>query len=130
MSARLPPVDLKPYALHHTPCSSPILLTRAPHRLSQCQSLTLGCKIAFRTTEEMKSFPAKTRADTNCVRLFDTRREHRMETTTADILTVADMTKHQMQYWKERFVLEVSKCGEVYPPNSLHHIVVGIRRHV
>lgn len=31
----------------------------------------------------------------------------------------------------ERFVLEVRKnCGEVYPPNSLHHIVERIMRHV
>ena len=28
-------------------------------------------------------------------------------------------------------MLEVrKKCGDVYPPNSLHHIVVGVMRHV
>jgi len=99
-----------------------------------------GAKSRFappKTDEEIerareRAVPAKTVADTKyCVRLFDTWREHRMETTTADIPTLADMTKHQMQYWMERFVLEVQKkCGEVYPPNSLHHIVVGIMRHV
>ena len=36
-----------------------------------------------------------------------------------------------MQYWLIRFVLEVrKKSGDVYPPNTLHHIVVGIMRHV
>ena len=56
-----------------------------------------------------RAVPAKTVADTKyCVRLFDRWREHRMETT-ADIPTLADMTKHQMQYWMERLVLEVRK---------------------
>ena len=43
-----------------------------------------------------------------------------MDTTAVNIIT--DMTKEQMQYWLVRFVLEVrKKCGDVYPPNSLHH---------
>ena len=49
-----------------------------------------------------------------------------MDTTAANIPIITDMTKEQMQYWLVRFVLEVrKKCGDVYRPNSLHHIVVG-----
>ena len=54
-----------------------------------------------------------------------------MDTTAVNIPIITDMTKEQMQIWLVRFVLEVrKKCGDVYPPNSLHHIVVGVMRHV
>ena len=79
-----------------------------------------------------RGVPAKTVADTKyCIGLFETWRKHRMETTNTDIPTITDMTTQQMQYWMTRFVLEVrKKSGEVYPPNSLHHITAGIMRHV
>ena len=35
-----------------------------------------------------------------------------------------------MQYWLIQFVLEFRNSGDVYPLNTLHHIVVGIMRHV
>ena len=54
-----------------------------------------------------------------------------MDTTAVNIPIITDMTKEQMQYWLVRFVLEVrKKCGDVYTPNFLHHIVVGVMRHV
>ena len=73
--------------------------------------------------------PAKTVADTKyCNGIFEEWRKYRMKT---NIPAIADMTKKQMQYRLTRFVLEVrKKNGDVYPPNSLHHIVVGIMRHV
>ena len=54
-----------------------------------------------------------------------------MDTTAVNIPIITDMIKEQMQYWLVLFVLEVrKKCGDVYPPNSLHHIVFGVMRHV
>ena len=97
-----------------------------------------GVRFAQNVTDEEiehareRAVPAKTVADTKyCIGLFEAWRKHRMETTNSDIPTMTDMTTHEMQYWLTRFVLEVrKKSGEVYPPNSLHHITVGIMRHV
>ena len=41
------------------------------------------------------------------------------------------MPTSQLSYWLIRFVLEARKRnGEPYPPNSLHHIVMGVVRHL
>ena len=41
------------------------------------------------------------------------------------------VSRTNSEYWLTRFVLEVrKKSGDVYPPNTLHHIIVGIMRHV
>ena len=79
-----------------------------------------------------RAIPVTTVADTKyCIGLFEERRKHRMDTTAANIPIITDMTKEEMQYWLVRFVLEVrTKCGDVYPPNSLHHIVAGVMKHV
>ena len=75
-----------------------------------------------------RAIPVKTVADTKyCIGLFEEWRIYRMYmyTTAVNIPIITDMTKEQMQYWLVRFVLEVlKKCGDVYPPNSLHHIVL------
>ena len=37
----------------------------------------------------------------------------------------------QLSYWLERFVLKIrTKNGSEYNPNSLHHFVCGILRHI
>ena len=79
-----------------------------------------------------RAIPVKTVADTKyCIGLFEEWRKHRIDTTAVNIPIIINMTKEQMQYWLVRFVLEVrKKGGDVYPPNSLHHIVVGVMRHV
>ena len=47
------------------------------------------------------------------------------------IPSVTQMTKEEIAHWLTRFVLEVrKKNGDVYPPNTLHHLVVGVMRHV
>jgi hypothetical protein len=41
------------------------------------------------------------------------------------------MDSHTLSEWLTRFVLEVRKVnGSEYPPNTLHHIVCGILRHL
>ena len=43
----------------------------------------------------------------------------------------ASVDVHSMAYWLERFILEIrTKHGNEYNPNSLHHFVCGILRHV
>ena len=47
------------------------------------------------------------------------------------ILYPASVDVHSMAYWLERFILEIrTKHGNEYNPNSLHHFVCGILRHV
>ena len=41
------------------------------------------------------------------------------------------MTDTELSHWLTRFVLEVrKKNGDLYPPNTLHHIVAGLQRHL
>ena len=47
------------------------------------------------------------------------------------ILSLSEMDKQTLSYWLARFVLEARKVdGREYPPNTLHHIVCGIMRHL
>ena len=75
-----------------------------------------------------RAIPSKTLADTKyCMGILNEWRRCRVDI----IPSIEDMSREQMQYWLTRFVLEVrKKSGDVYPPNTLHHIVVGIMRHV
>lgn len=44
---------------------------------------------------------------------------------------IGALTSQLLQHWLVRFCLEVRKQnGEVYPPNTLHHICCGIMRHL
>ena len=41
------------------------------------------------------------------------------------------MSKQEIAHTLTRFILEVRKNdGSVYPANSLHHIIVGLQRHI
>jgi hypothetical protein len=75
-----------------------------------------------------RAIPSKTLADTKyCMGILNEWRRCRVDI----IPSIEDMSREQMQYWLTRFVLEVrKKSGDVYPPNTLHHIIVGIMRHV
>jgi len=116
------------------PETAPPLTQQPGHNTTPAHSIRFAQP---QTDEEIerarqKAVPAKTVADTKyCVRLFNEWRTHRIQTTEATIPTLTQMTKQHLNYWLTRFVLEVrKKCGNVYPPNTLHHIVMGLMRHL
>ena len=76
--------------------------------------------------------PTKTVSDTKyCINVFEEWRKYRRDVTHDSIPSVTQMTKEEIAHWLTRFVLEVrKKNGDVYPPNTLHHLVVGVMRHV
>ena len=76
--------------------------------------------------------PAKTKADTRyCFRVWEEWREHRAKLTTPPVPPLLAMTDSEMSHWLTQFILEARKMnGEQYPPNSLHHIVAGLMRHI
>ena len=48
-----------------------------------------------------------------------------------EIPPLAELDKQGLQYWLSRFLMEIrTKKGAEYAPNSLHHIVSGIMRHL
>ena len=130
-SSTLPPPEPTQTQRNSAPTSpSHVNSTASPATSSSCFGKP-------KTDEEIqlhrqKALPAKTVTDTKyCIGQFEAWRKHRMETALVSIPTITGMTKEEMQYWLIRFVLEVrKKSGDVYPPNTLHHIVVGIMRHV
>jgi hypothetical protein len=56
---------------------------------------------------------------------------HRKENYGEIIPPVEDITTENLGYHLSRFILEVRKKDEAeFPPESLHHIVCGIQRHL
>ena len=45
--------------------------------------------------------------------------------------TITEMSNRELQHWLTRFILEIHKqdCSP-FPPNSLHHIAVGLMRYL
>ena len=78
----------------------------------------------------IEGVPTKTQQDTKyCVGIWEEWREYRNRTTEANIGSLTQLTTFELQHWLTRFILEVrKKTGEVFPPNSLHHICCGIIR--
>lgn len=77
------------------------------------------------------AIPKRTRQDTNyCVRVWDAWRGNR-NSQGSNIPLLNEMDSKVQAYWLSRSVLEARKVdGSEYPPNTLHHIVSGIMRHV
>jgi len=66
-----------------------------------------------------------------CYRLWEEWKKHRESTTGVKIPHITDMPPQQLQHCLTLFILEVRKRnGDVYPPNSLHHITSGLMRHL
>ena len=78
------------------------------------------------------SKPKATQKDTKyCLHLWDEWRAYRESTTQVNIPFLLQMTDTELSHWLTRFVLEVrKKNGDLYPPNTLHHIVAGLQRHL
>ena len=56
---------------------------------------------------------------------------HGEKTDGSNVPFIEEMDKETLSYWLSRLILEVRKVdGHEYPPNTLHHIVCGIIRHV
>ena len=48
-----------------------------------------------------------------------------------EVPPLSQLDKQGLKYWLSRFVMEIrTKKGEKYAPNSLHHILCGIKRHL
>ena len=99
------------------------------------QQNVLHCqKPRKKLTRLEESIPKKTRDDTAyCVRLWSSWSEYRARTTGIPVpsLAVLSTITKDLQYWLIRFIHEVrKKNGSEYLPNTLHHIVSGIMRHI
>ena len=60
-------------------------------------------------------------------------RKHRQEVSRTRIPPLTTMHVSEISHWLTRFILAArKKSGDpyIYPPNTLHHIVVGIMRHL
>ena len=66
-----------------------------------------------------------------CRKLWITWKEYRQTQTGENIPSIETMTHTELTHWLSRFVVEVRKVdGTEYPPNTLHHIVAGLQRHL
>lgn len=113
--------------------NSTLLPEEAPMRMSEHSRYALP-----KTDEEIKrareeSVPKTTRTDTAyCIRLWNDWAENRNKHTNETVPPFDQLhDKGILQCWLTRFILEVrSKKGTEYTPNTLHHIVCGIMRHL
>ena len=80
----------------------------------------------------VSSVPKKTRDDTNyCIRIWNEWTSFRQQTCSKVVSAIETLSKSELQYWLQRFVLEVRKRGGTeFPPNSLHHNCSGLMRHL
>ena len=63
--------------------------------------------------------------------LWEEWRKHRDTVTGVNTAPLTELTESEMNHQLTCFVLEVrKKDGSPYPPNSLHHIVAGLLRHL
>ena len=94
-----------------------------------------------KTDEEVQaarqaSVPEATRKDTNwCLKAWKdwsvNRNGYNIDRRSPEDPTELVSDPQQLSYWLERFVLEIRmKNGSEYNPNSLHHLVCGILRHI
>ena len=76
--------------------------------------------------------PKRTQQDTKyCTKVWDEWRQHRQQTTGVQIRSLHLLPPTELAHWLTRFVLEArKKTGEVYPPNTLHHICCGLMRYL
>ena len=78
--------------------------------------------------------PKKTQADTRyCLDMWSKWTRYRNSVVDSEHVAedITSLDNSKLQYWMSRFVLEVrKKDGSEYPPNTLHHIVCGILRHL
>ena len=79
-----------------------------------------------------QGIPKRTQQDTEyCKRLWEEWRNHRNTTTGENISPLIDLSESQLNHWLTCFILEVrKKDGSPYPPNTLHHLVAGLLRHM
>ena len=116
---------------------SALLSERAPMHMSELSSEP-SCYAIPKTDEEIKrareeSVPKATRSDTAyCIRLWNDWAENRSKYTEEMVPSLNQLhDKGLLQCWLIRFILEIrSKKGTEYTPNTLHHIVCGIMRHL
>ena len=90
-----------------------------------------------KTSEEIQKgrqnrIPTKTKEDTKyCYKLWESWREYRQSCSAQTIPCLQDMAPTELNHWLSRFVVEARKTdGTEYPPNTLHHIVAGLQRHL
>ena len=76
--------------------------------------------------------PRRTQQDTlYCTRLWDEWRKHRDTVTGVKIAPLIELSESELNHQLTCFILEVrKKDGSLYPPNSLHHLVAGLVRHL
>ena len=79
-----------------------------------------------------KAVPKSTKQDTKfCVNIWKEWTKHREQITHTHIGPLIEMTTGEMQHRLSQFISEARKRdGTVYPPNTLHHIVCGLMRHL
>ena len=83
------------------------------------------------------AIPSKTRQDTAyCVRLWDAWanfRNQRPGTSSSYVPSLPNIADNPsaLQYWLSRFCLEArKKDGSEFPPDTLHHLICGLMRHI
>ena len=83
------------------------------------------------------AIPTKTRQDTAyCVRLWDAWANfcnQRPGTSFSYVPSLPNIANNPgaLQYWLSRFCLEVrKKDGSEFPPDTLHHLICGLMRHI
>lgn len=74
--------------------------------------------------------PESTKKDTKyCMQIWEEWKIHREQNTHTTIPPLPSMPVVQLSSWLTCFILEArKKNGEPYPPNTLHHIVMGLMR--
>ena len=135
---RLPVPDLPPQQILDKFCGRGSANEYAGALSSTAKSVAK--RFAPRKTEEeiekarISSIPKRTREDTAyCVRLWLSWSEYRAATTGIPVpsLAILSATTKVLQYWLIRFIHEIrKKDSSEYPPNTLHHIISVIMRHI
>ena len=76
--------------------------------------------------------PQKTQKDTlYCIRVWDAWRANINSCYSSSVPVLLEMDLKSLEHWLPKFVLEATKVdGSEYPPNTLHHIICGIMRHL
>ena len=84
------------------------------------------------TKARYESVPKKTRDDSAyCVRLWEDWAKNRQKVVSVEVPPLSQLDKQGLKYWLSPFVMEVrTKKGEKYAPNSLHHILCEVMRHL
>ena len=109
----------------------------APLRQPSSCSSTTSRFAAPKTNKEIEEarrqgIPRRTQQDTQyCVRLWEEWRQHRNTVSEESVAPLSELSVSQLNHSLSCFVLEIrKKDGSSYPPNTLHHIVAGLLRHM